>query len=356
MILTAWHPGGSAAIDALHLGDISIAKDHSATISFDGSSDVTIGKITGTGTGTSVTLDASGYLGAISGSHNADVDATIGAITAETVTIKGSEIAANDFTTSAITADNLTFTGGLGNDKVDLMGLTDATGTTTTMNLSIDTGVGNDDDDVTITATGATHMTGTIANAEEVTIIAGTAALDMTGLTITGNTADNTTITGSDVIDTLVAAVGGGKITGGKEADNITLGAGVDTVNVATAGDSTTTNYDHITGFAATATGDILKLGSTSIAASVTDWVSSTGGVATYTGSGAATATNFINDFATSTTAGVVAFEFDNNTYVLNSDGTAGITDSDVLVELVGVTGVTAVSTTAATDTIHIAA
>lgn len=350
--------GGDATTAALDLDDISIAKDHSATISFDGSSDVTIGKITGTGTGTgtSVTLDASGYLGAISGAaHTPDVEATIGAIKAETVTIKGSEIAANSFETANnndITADNLTFTGGLGNDKVDLTGLTDATGTTTTMNLSIDTGVGNDDD-VTIKATGATHMTGTIANAEEVTITAGTAALDMTGLTITGNTADDTNIAGSSEVDTLVAAVGGGTITGGKEADNITLGAGVDTVNVATAGDSTTTNYDHITGFATTATGDILQLGSTTIATPVTGWTVSNG-VATID-SDTATLTEFISAFTTTTTTGVVAFEFDNNTYVLNSDGTAGITDSDVLVELVGVTGVTAVSTTAATNTIHIA-
>lgn len=349
--------GGSAAIDALHLGDISIiAKDHSAAISFDGSSDVTIGTITGTGTGTSVTLDASGYLGAISGAaHTPDVEATIGAIKAETVTIKGSEIAANSFETANnndITADNLTFTGGLGADKVDLTGLTAAATGTTTMNLSIDTGVGADE--VTITAKGATHMTGTIANAETVTIAAGTgAALDMTGLTITGNTADDTNITGSSEVDTLVAAVGGGTITGGKEADNITLGAGVDTVNVATAGDSTTTNYDHITGFATTATGDILQLGSTSIATpAVTGWTVSNG-VATID-SGTATLTEFISAFTTTTT-GVVAFEFDNNTYVLNSDGTAGITDSDVLVELVGVTGVTAVSTTAATNTIHIA-
>lgn len=351
--------GGSAAIDALHLGNISIAKDHSAAISFDGSSDVTIGTITGTGTGTSVTLDASGYLGAIT-AHVDAVDATIGAITAETVTIKGSEIAANDFATGghSITADNLTFTGGLGNDKVDLTGLTDATGTTT-MNLSIDTGVGNDDD-VTITATGATHMTGTIANAEEVTITAGTAALDMTGLTITGNTADDTTITGSDVIDTLVAAVGGGTITGGKEADNITLGADVDTVNVATAGDSTTTNYDHITGFAATKTdGDILQLGSTTAVwtGSAPEGWTVSNGVATFGSGATATLDEFISAFATSTTAGVVAFAVGSSaTYVLNSDGTTGITDSDVLVELVGVTGVTAVSETAGNNTIHIAA
>lgn len=349
--------GGDATTAALDLGDISIAKDHSAAISFDGSSDVTIGTIgTGTSTdtaGTSVTLDASGYLGAISGSHTTDVDATIGAITAETVTIKGSEIAANVFTTSsAITADNLTFTGGLVDDKVNLTGLTDAaTGTTTTMNLSIDTGVGADE--VTITATGATHMTGTIANAETVTIAADTdAALDMTGLTITGNTAATTNITGSSGVDTLVAAVGGGTITGGKGADNITLGAGVDTVNVATAGDSTTTNYDHITGFATTATGgDILQLDATAAVwtATAPDGWTVSNGVATKDD---ATLTDFINDFAKSDSAGVVAFAVTGDssatTYVLNSDGDVSTT-GDVLVELVGVggTSVTTVSGTA---------
>lgn len=343
--------GDSATAAALDLGDISIAKDHSATISFDGSSDVTIGDITGTGT--SVTLDASGYLGEINGSTPGNAEATIGDITAETVTIKGSEIAANDFGTAGdIKADNLTFTGGLGADKVNLTGLTDAaTGTTTTMNLSIDTGVGADE--VTITATGATHMTGTIANAETVTIAADTdAALDMTGLTITGNTAATTNITGSSGVDTLVAAVGGGTITGGEGDDNITLGAGVDTVVVAS-GDSTTTAYDHITGFAAMATGgDILELGSTAVWTTAPAGWAITNGVATKTGS--ATLTDFISDFAESDTAGVVAFAVDGNTYVLNSDGTAD-TDDDVLVELVGVDNVTAVSTTAGDNTICIA-
>lgn len=343
--------GGSATAAALTLGNIAIAKDHSATISFDGSSDVTIGDITitGTGTGTSVTLDASGYLGAINGSTPANAEAAIGAITAETVTIKGSEIAANDFGTNNITADNLTFTGGLGADKVALTGLTAAATGTTTMNLSIDTGVGADE--VTITANDATHMTGTIANAETVTIAAATdAALDMTGLTITGNTAANTNITGSSVVDTLVAAVGGGIITGGEGADNITLGAGVDTVVVAS-GDSTTTAYDHIAAFEAKEAGDILKLGSTTVwTAAPTGWTINNG-VAT---NASATLGDFISDFAGSTTAGVVAFAVGGNTYVLNSDSTTG-TDSDVLVELVGVTGVTAVSTAAAANTICIA-
>lgn len=358
--------GGSATIEALHLGDISIAKDHSATISFDGSSDVTIGKITGTGTGTSVTLDASGYLGAISATHdNAAVDATIDAITAETVTIKGSEIEANDFT---ITADNLTFTGGLDDDKVDLTGLTDATGQkAATINLNFDSG-STGTDTLTVTTndgTGLTNITGTVSENVGLTfkLDAASTGIDISGLsygdtsTIDGsNAAATANITGGKGVDTIMAGKAGGTITGGKEADNITLGDDVDTVNVATAGDSTITDYDHITGFATTATGgDILQLGSTSIlATSVTGWTVSNG-VATID-SGTATLTEFISAFATSTTTtGVVAFAVDGNTYVLNSDGTATTTD-DVLVELVGVTGVTAVSTTAAANTIHIAA
>lgn len=370
--------GGDATTAALDLGNISIAKDHSATISFDGSSDVTIGTITGTGTGTSVTLDASGYLGAISATHdNAAVDATIGAITAETVTIKGSEIAANDFATAghSITADNLTFTGGLGNDKVNLTGLTDATGQkAATINLNFDSG-STGTDTLTVTTndgTGLTNITGTVSENVGLTFTldAASTGIDISGLsygdksTIDGSAATAAAnITGGKGVDTIMAGKAGGTITGGKGADNITLGDGVDTVNVAS-GDSTTTAYDHITGFKATTDGDILQLGSTTAVwtgSAPEGWTVSSG-VATYTVSGAtATLDEFISAFATSTTAGVVAFAVGTSaatyaTYVLNSDGTAGITDSDVLVELVGVTGVTAVSGTAGDNTIHIAA
>lgn len=363
--------GGDATTAALDLGDISIAKDHSAAISFDGSSDVTIGTIgTGTSTdtaGTSVTLDASGYLGAISATHIDDaVDATIGAITAETVTIKGSEIAANDFgTTGDITADNLTFTGGLGADKVDLTGLTNATPTqAATINLNFDSGsTGTDTLKVTTSnSAGLTNITGTVSENVGLTFALADAStgIDISGLSygatsiIDGTDATAAaTITGGKGVDTITVSANGGTITGGKGADDITLGAGVDTVVVAS-GDSTTTAYDHIRDFSATATsGDILKLGSTDIVTSFTDWTIADG-VATKT-DGATTLNDFINDFATSTTAGVVAFEFEGSTYVLNSDGTAE-TDNDVLVELVDVTGVKAVGIApAADDTICIA-
>lgn len=360
--------GGSAAIDALHLGNISIAKDHSAAISFDGSSDVTIGTITGTGTGTgtSVTLDASGYLGAINGGIVTNAEATIGAITAETVTIKGSEIAANDFGTAAgITADNLTFTGGLDDDTVDLTGLTNATPTqAATINLNFDSGsTGTDTLKVTTSnSAGLTNITGTVSENVGLTfeLDAASTGIDISGLsygdksTINGSATATAAanITGGKGVDTITAGVKGGTITGGLGADNITLGAGVDTVNVATSGDSTTTAYDHITGFSATATnGDILTLGSTNPWTGTAAGWTITDGVATKTD---ATLNDFINDFAGSDTAGVVAFAVDGNTYVLKSDTDTGTTN-DVLVELVGVTGVTAVGTTPADHTICIA-
>ena len=227
--------GGNAANPALTLGDIAANKG-AVNIQFDGSSDVTIGTITGK----TVNLDASEYLGAVAASHNVATDATIGAITADTAVIKGSSLFANTFST--ITTDNLTYTGGI---AADTLTIADAA-TTAGLKLSIDTGAG--DDSVTITAATG-KMTGTIANAETVSITGTDGGLDMSGLTITGNTAANTTITGGAGADILKAAVGGGTITGGAGADKISLGAGADKVVYTDLTDSLVAAHDSITGF-----------------------------------------------------------------------------------------------------------
>lgn len=206
--------GGKATAttdDALTVGDISTAK--AITVQFDGGSDVVIGTLTGK----TVTVDASNYLGAILDTGtSADADAVIGDITATTATIKGSEIGANTF---SITTDNLTYTGGL---AADTLTIADAA-TTAGLKLSIDTGAG--DDSVTITAATG-KMTGTIANAETVSISAAAGGLDMSGLTITGNTAG--TITGSTTADVLKGGDGNDIITAGGGLDMLTGGAGSD--------------------------------------------------------------------------------------------------------------------------------
>ena len=304
----------ATADDALTVGDIS-ATGKAITVQFDGGSDVVIGTLTGK----TVTVDASNYLGAILNTGtSANADAVIGDITATTATIKGSEIGANTF---SITTDNLTYTGGLAADPLTIA---DAA-TTVGLKLSIDTGAG--DDSVTITAATG-KMTGTIANAETVSISAAAGGLDMSGLTITGNTAGTTTITGSDVADVLKAAVGGGTITGGAGADTIMLGAGADTVVVGTV---TAAGIDTIANFA---TADTIKTNANATAnvAGLHDKgdISGTLDVALATfGSGQTNATEEHH-----------AYTFTNNgdTYLLIDNGTAGYdATTDSVIKLTGV-------------------
>lgn len=302
----------ATADDALTVGDIS-ATGKAITVQFDGGSDVVIGTLTGK----TVTVDASNYLGAILNTGtSANADAVIGDITATTATIKGSEIGANTF---RITTDNLTYTGGL---AADTLTIADAA-TTVGLKLSIDTGAG--DDSVTITAATG-KMTGTIANAETVSISAAAGGLDMSGLTITGNTA---TITGSDVADVLKAAVGGGTITGGAGADTIMLGAGADTVVVGTV--TAAGIIDTIANFA---TADTIKTNANATAnvAGLHDKgdISGTLDVALATfGSGQTNATEEHH-----------AYTFTNNgdTYLLIDNGTAGYdATTDSVIKLTGV-------------------
>ena len=69
-------------------------------------------------------------------------------------------------------------------------------------------------------------MTGTIANAETVSISAAAGGLDMSGLTITGNTTG--TITGFTTADVLKGGDGNDTITAGGGLDMLTGGAGSD--------------------------------------------------------------------------------------------------------------------------------
>ena len=307
--------GGDATNAALTLGDI-VANKGAVNIQFDGSSDVTIGTIHGK----TVNLDASEYLGTITDQNNAaGIDAKIGAITADTAVIKGSSLFDNTFDT--ITTDNLTYTGGL---DADTLAIVDAA-TTAGLKLSIDTGAG--DDSVTITAATG-KMTGTIANAETVSISAAAGGLDMSGLTITGNTAGTTTITGGDGNDILKAAVGGGTITGGAGADTIMLGAGADTVVVGTV---TAAGIDTIANFA---TADTIKTsaGATVAVQGLTDKGVIAGDLHS--------ALNTFGQGQRNVTVEYHAYTFTNNgdTYLLIDNGTAGYDEgTDSVIKLTGV-------------------
>lgn len=239
--------GGGVDADAFTAGAID-AK--ALTINFDGSSDMTFGAIANVTTGSSVNIDASGYLGSIGITDDASTAvATFGTISADSVTIKGSEIGANTFaTTSAITANTLNYTGGLDVDTVSVTGRT----TGTKMDVTLNTGM--EDDIVTVAAGTATNtiiVKGNMGgNDDTITVSAAVAiasTIDLSGLK--GYAAS--TITGSSAKDTLIGGAGNDEIKTGtnatlKSGDILTGGAGADIFNItlATAGSTSVAKGD----------------------------------------------------------------------------------------------------------------
>lgn len=242
--------GGNATAAAFTAG--AIAADKAITVNFDGSSDMTFGALTAD----TVNLDASGYLGAITDSNGAVVDAAIGTITADTVVIKGSEIGANTFGSAAnagnfITADTLTYTGGLDVDTVYL-----TSKGADTMNVSLDTGAG--DDVVGLTA---------ISSTTKITVTGDMGGNNGDGITVASSTSINgininlSGLTGYSTSD-LSAKAAGSALVGGSGVDSLTVGgataasakgvleysmtggAGIDTFNVVAAVDK---GINHVT-------------------------------------------------------------------------------------------------------------
>jgi len=246
------------------------------------------------------------------------------------------------------TAQTFTWNSGLYAQNVTLTHATEAVGVASTANQSITTGGGNDT--ITLTAasfTGATQGQLSVSTgAGNDTIVVTTSTLSTTAtaqaVTITGGT-------GADIIN--VTHTNGSAVTG--------LLGNIDFV--VAAGDSTTTAYDQITGFkvgvAATTVSDGLDLtaavltpyaataASGHTAAELTVAVAAAGAV-TFAGTLAATLT--IADKIAAVASVVVTnngdsafFTDSGNTYIFNNE-TAG----DVVVDLISVTGVTALITT----------
>ena len=242
-------------------------------------------------------------------------------------------------------------------------------------NLSFDTSFAVGTDSVLVDASGA---------ASGVTIT-GTSGND----TITGSNADDI-ITGGDAADTISGGTGDDTIDGGNGADTLTGGAGDDEFDF-TSGSSTEAEMDSITDFQADAdeehndtidniTGTVgadtadtdVKSAISSGSGSETVTASVTSGIVTLSGADAGSIDSLAEwidavsvdgvialgaDDADST--GTVAFQFNGNTYVVESNDTFDNNTPNVnivsVIELTSLTGVTAVADAAAATTILIA-
>lgn len=178
-------------------------------------------------------------------------------------------------------------------------------------------------------------------------------------VTITGG-AGNDVLTGNSVKDTIVGGAGNDTITGGAGVDTLTGGAGVDTFVVAST-NAGITGTERITDFSIAAGGDKLDLDVTTV---IADTVSAADVTSAITGAVDLTASvkngiitlagadvglidtigelKLIFEALDDAAADSAAIELSGNTYVISDAGGANATD---IIQLVGVTGVTSLST-----------
>lgn len=188
-----------------------------------------------------------------------------------------------------------------------------------------------------------------------------------------------TTLTGSDLADTLIGGAGNDTLSGsdgndslngGKGQDSLTGGEGSDTFLFA-AGDNgiTATTLDKISDYTkgAVSIGDLIDYsatltigGNAATATASKASINQATGIATFALGSGATLADAINDITASFTAatntlGEFAFFKINNTgdyYLFVSDGTAGAGVNDDVIQLVGVTSISAINLTSGNLTI----
>lgn len=335
-------------------------------------------------------------------SGNDTVNAAV--VTSEDVAVESG--AGDDVLVVDTSSGTIAYDGGAGTDTLAIVDAADlTTGSVSLVNVEAIQVTDSDaaaQNDMTATVfastiSGESLAVGTSANdsgvaadtaAITVEVAATDTVVDLSGLTLTnisgmtvdasGNTVA-TTITGSSTVDTITGSGNGDTISAGAGDDLITAGAGATTLTGGDGGDTFTfVANDSAEGAIAsitdfdTAEFDVLGLDTVTIEADagptdvsgVTseagDTVTATiaNGLMTLAGADAANVDTLaewidaaeVMTAASGGTAGVLGFEFDGNTYIVEDDaGTVNV------IELTGVTGLDAVGTAAAADTLVIA-
>jgi Ca2+-binding RTX toxin-like protein len=194
-----------------------------------------------------------------------------------------------------------------------------------------------------------------VTNKGAATSLTGSARAD----TLTGG-AGNDRLTGGSGLDSLVGAQGADILTGGTNRDTFVFSAGHS---------GQYKGFDVITDFekGSTRTGDVIDYstdltrgGSAAIATTIRASISDSTAVATFAAKSGAKLTDALDDIATCFTAatdaaGEFAFFKVNNSgsmYLFISDGRAGVTVGDVVVQLAGVASISAIDLTGGNLTI----
>ena len=270
-------------------------------------------------------------------------------------------------------AGNDTLTGGGGIDRFNITAGTDTV--TDLGNGGADVLVVSANGNATVNATVAAEWTATSTTANS-----GTANLSTNGFAVnlaavtTGskgfavtNTGSATTLTGSGLADSLTGGAGNDTLVGGAGNDTLVGGAGADSLTGGAGRDifafSAGGGVDIISDYAkgAVGTGDLIDFsvnltrgGSASGAIDSQASINQTTGIATFASGSGTTLSDALGDIAARFTAATDAsgeFAFfritpSGNYYLFISDGAAGVTSNDVVVQLTGVTSITGINLT----------
>ena len=159
------------------------------------------------------------------------------------------------------------------------------------------------------------------------------------------------TISGGAGDDTIVGGTGADSLNGGSGADSMTGGSGADTFVFTTSstGTPSSTNYDEITDY--TSGTDFISFGTTYPVIKFATAVSSASGTAGVTVTTGVTSFNAADStlalrivavaaaLADAAAGNSLLFQYGSDSYLFYSDGTTGVTSTDVLVKLTGITG-----------------
>jgi len=365
--------------------DLTAAAGAYSSISIDSATNTST--VTGA-KGAAVTVANAKYAGAsltLSNLEQDKIGLTVNLGTSD-ATLKGAATAQGVLTLASTTADTTTghTTHGIESITINSSGISNkqvASGGTNAGNTftyasadALKTLVITGDSDITVSTGGtvASKVNSIDASAATGDVTVTSVVLRATGATIKGGSGA-LTATGSAGADTISVGAGGGTITGSAGGDTIALATeqtGVTTLAYANGGTSSVSAYDVISGFqnytgTAGALSDKIDFsGTAAVLANVTSttqagttgiyytakdgivtWLTSTGAASTVTSAAAllTAAVAIVDGTANST----VAFQLGSDTYVAHGGTTTGA-DATV-VELVGVSGLTSVATTAGT-------
>ncbi len=266
---------------------------------------------------------------------------------------------ANATVTAAWTATSATTN--LGNVNISTAGFA--------VNLAAVTGATNNGFSISNTSSTGTTLTGSslsdtlIGNTGNDTLVGNAGTDSISG----GN--GNDSLSGNQGADTIDGGAGNDIINGGVGADSLIGGTGTDTFVFATGNSGQTSSIDTISDYTKglVGAGDLIDFGSNltvggsnALATSAQASINTTTGVATFAASSGTTLSDSLADiaarFTSATDAGgeFALFQINGtgNYYLYISDGTAGVTVNDVVVELVGITSISTINLTSGNLTI----